>query len=423
MDKLPIEDGEKTEKIRVLIVDNNPETREKTRTLLGQEKDIEILGAAKTGREAIDLSQDSEPDVVVLDVNTPDMDEIAITEAICRRVPFAQILILAVQVDPNYMRRAMLAGARDFIVKPPLADELRSAVYRAGGLAQERRASSMRILPHMSKESEPTRPQAVARGKVIQVYGAKGGVGTTTLAANLAVALQSPTSKAVLVDGNLQYGDVAIYLNEVGYHSILDLTSRINDLDPDTLASVLVTHAQTGLDIMVAPNRPEMAEKVSGEEFFKVIQYLRRLYSYVIVDTPTALGEITLSTLDAADVLLLVTTQEIPAVKNTRLFLSILDGLHISRQRIVFAINRYDRQVAISPEKVGENLKQEVAAIIPLELKTALRAENQGKPFVLDKKDEPISKAVLDLAEIVKNQLTAVANADPNQLKVLRQNA
>jgi len=307
---------EQTEKIRVLIVDNNPETREKIRALLGQEKDLVIVGTARTGREAIDMSQENEPDVVILDVNTPDLDEIAITEAVCRRVPFAQVVILAVQVDPNYMRKAMLAGARDFIVKPPLADELRSAVYRAGGLAQERRASSIRVLPQMSIDSEPTKPQASARGKIIQVYSPKGGTGCTTIATNLALALHGSETKTILVDGNLQFGDVAVFLNEVGYHSILDLAPRVNDLDPEVLNSVIISHASTGLDVMVAPNRPEMADKVTGEEFYKVLQYLRRLYSYVVVDTSMELDEVTHSAMEATDIRVLGTNKKIKDRRN-----------------------------------------------------------------------------------------------------------
>jgi len=409
---------DKSEKIRVLIVDYNVETREKTRSLLAQEKDLEVQGVARTGREAVDLAQEIQPDVVVLDVNTPDMDEIAITDAICRRVPFAQVLILAVQVDPNYMRRAMLAGARDFIVKPPMADELRSAVYRAGGLAQERRVNSMRALPQASLFAEPTKPVPTIRGKIIQVYGPKGGVGTTTIATNLALALHTPQTKAVLVDSNLQFGDVAVYLNEVGYRSIIDLAPRVNDLDQDVISSVITRHDPSGLDLMVAPLRPEMAEKVTGEEFYKVLQYLRRIYTYIIVDSPPALNEITLSVLDAMDVIVLVTTQEIPSIKNTRLFLAVMDALHIHRQRVLFVMNRYDRQIALSPEKVGDNLKQELVSIIPADFRTAIKAENQGSPFMLSSRDEPLSKAILQLSERVKDRLNVIASADTPQLKI-----
>jgi pilus assembly protein CpaE len=411
----------KDDKIRVLIVDSNPESREKLRDLLSQQKDIEVIGAARTGREAIDLAQDMEPDVVVLDVNIPDMEEIAATEAICRRVPFTQVVILAVQVDPNYMRKAMLSGARDFIVKPPMPDELRSAVYRAGVLAHERKSSTLRGLPASTEDNEFAKQQSASRGRIIQIYSPKGGTGTTTIAANLAIALHTPETKVILVDGNLQFGDIGIFMNETGYHSILDLTARVNDLDPDVIGSVIINHPASGVDIMVAPTRPEMAEKITGEEYYKVLQYLRRLYSYIIVDTPTALNEINLSILDASDVIVLVTTQEIPAIKNSRLFLSVLDGLRINRQRVVFLLNRYDKQIALPPDKIAENLKQEIVSIIPLDVKTATRSENQGQPFVLDHKNEPISKAIIGLADVVRNRLATLTSADASKQRMRRE--
>ncbi len=408
--------------VRVLIVDSNPETREKVRALIKSEKGMDFVGAARTGREAIDLSQETEPDVVVLDVNTPDMDEIAVTEAICRRVPFCQIIVLAVQVDPNYMRRAMLAGARDFIVKPPMADELRSAVYRAGGIAHERRNHTFRSMPQPPQADQPTKQVApFVQGKVIQVYSPKGGTGCTTLATNLAVALQSEKTKTVLVDGNLQYGDVAVFVNEVGYHSILDLTPRVDDLDPNIISSVTVNHERSGIDMIIAPNRPEMADQVSGEQFYKVLQYLRRIYTYIVVDTPTLINDINLAVLDAADLIVVVLTQDIAAIKNTRLFLSVSDGLHINRQRLLGVINRYDKRIAISPEKVGENLKHEISSVVPLDEKTAVRAANQGLPFVLDGKNEPITKSVLDLAESVRNRLASLEAAEAGVVKALKQ--
>ncbi len=128
-----------TEKIRVVIVDDIAETRENIRKLLQFEPDVEVVGVARTGREAIDISKDVKPDVLLIDINMPDMDGIAATEIIRKLVPHAQIVILSIQNDPNYMRRAMLAGARDFLTKPPTIDELNAASRRAGAMAHEER--------------------------------------------------------------------------------------------------------------------------------------------------------------------------------------------------------------------------------------------------------------------------------------------
>ena len=134
-----------SEKIRVVIVDDIAETRENIRKLLQFEPDVEVVGVARTGREAIDISKDVKPDVLLMDINMPDMDGIAATEIIRKLVPFTQIVILSIQNDPNYMRRAMLAGARDFLTKPPTIDELNSAIRRAGARAREERAKAPQV--------------------------------------------------------------------------------------------------------------------------------------------------------------------------------------------------------------------------------------------------------------------------------------
>src|SRR4030065_1631998 len=130
------------EKIKVLIVDDIAETRENIRKLLQFENDIEVVGAARTGKEGIELAKEMRPDVILMDINMPDMDGITATETIRRDIPFSQIVILSVQSDPSYMRRAMLAGARDFLTKPPTIDELTSAIRRVGGNAHEARAKA-----------------------------------------------------------------------------------------------------------------------------------------------------------------------------------------------------------------------------------------------------------------------------------------
>src|SRR5512143_2919099 len=144
-----------TEKIRVVIVDDIAETRENIRKLLQFEPDVEVVGVARTGREAIDISKDVKPDVMLMDINMPDMDGITATEIIRKNNPFTQIVILSIQNDPNYMRRAMLAGARDFLTKPPTIDELTSAIRRAGANAQEERAKVPAAYPAQAAGKAP----------------------------------------------------------------------------------------------------------------------------------------------------------------------------------------------------------------------------------------------------------------------------
>jgi len=394
------------EKIRVLIVDDVSETRENLRKLLQFEADIEVVAAARTGREAIQLTQESNPDVVLMDINMPDMDGISATEAIRQKMPAVQVVILSVQGDQNYMRRAMLVGARDFLTKPPMPDELVAAIRRAGKMAREERSKSGQgFIAAQVGSNQPMATSRKTRGNIILIYSPKGGTGCTTIAVNLAIALHNEETRVVIVDANLQFGDVAIFFNEQGKNTILDLAPLVDELDPEIVDNVMIKNAASGVHVLASPSRPENAEKVNADQFAKLLQYLRQLYAYVIVDSSAYLTDILLSVLDIADAIVLVGTQDIPSIKNDRLFLDLLLTLNIPAEKIGFMMNKFDKRIAISPEKVGENLKQDVLAVIPLDERTVIPAVNRGIPFMLDNKTQPAAKGIYILAEALRAKL------------------
>ena len=396
------------QKIRVIVVDDIAETRENVRKLLQFEADIEVISAAKSGKEGIEFSKEQDPDVVLMDINMPDMDGISATEAILHSQPHVQVIILSVQGDQNYMRRAMLAGARDFLTKPPMADELISAIRRAGEMAQHERAKNAQMRAAPATPGLPASAGfSLTQGKVITVYSPKGGTGCTTIAVNLALALHNEDTRTTLVDGNFQFGDVAVFINEQGKNTIIDLATRVNELDPEIVEGVMIKHAASGVHVLAAPSRPEYAEKVTSDQFAQLIDYLRQMYAYVVIDTTPSLNDITLAAIDKSNVIVLVTTQDIPSIKNTRLFLDLLQTIGINRERIVFCMNRYDKRIAITPDRVGDNLKQSVAAVIPIDERAVVPAVNRGVPFILDNKTQPAARGILSLAESVREALAA----------------
>jgi pilus assembly protein CpaE len=391
------------EKIRVLIVDDIAETRENIRRLLQFDPSIEIAGSARSGHEAIELSQQMKPDVVIMDINMPDLDGITATERIRKKNPYIQVVILSVQTDANYMRRAMLAGARDFLTKPPSIDELNGAVRRAGQLAQEeRRKLTQTYSGGMGEGGSISAGPFKQAGKVIVVYSPKGGTGCTTIAINLALSLQADDAPTIIVDGSVQFGDVAVFLNEQIKNSLLDLTPRVDELDREVIESVTIFHAASGLRIVAAPPRPEMADTVSGENFGKLLKVLAQYFAYVIVDTTSYLTEVVQSALENADLIVLITTQDIPAIKNANAFLTLADASGIHRDRVAFIMNRYDKRIQISPERVGESLRQPIIAALPLDERMVSSSVNRGIPFILDNKTIPISKGMLQLADSLK---------------------
>ena len=400
-----------SEKIRVLIVDDIAETRENIRKLLQFEADVEVIGAARSGMEAIEIAQESAPDVVLMDINMPDMDGITATERIRKISPFTQIVILSVQGDPNYMRRAMLAGARDFLTKPPTIDELVSAIRRAGEMAEELKSQVPTYMGAGGRTGQLSMGSVnPAAGKIITIYSPKGGTGTTTITSNLAVALHNEETQVAIVDANLQFGDVAVFFNEQERNHIADLAPRADELDAEILDDVMITHEQSGIKILAAPPRPEMAEQVSSEEFTMLLQFMRTIFPYVIVDSPSSLTEIGLSAFDISDLVVILTTQDIPAIRDVRIFLDLVDILGINKQRLLLAMNGFDKRIGITPEKVSESFKQNISAVIPIDRSTVIPSINRGVPFMLVSKNKslPVSKAMLALAEEVRGKLALI---------------
>lgn len=394
------------EKISVVVVDDIDESREMILRMLQFDPTIEVVGTARTGLEAIDAAQKLKPDVMIMDINMPDMDGITATEAIRKKSTVIQIVILSVQNDANYMRKAMLVGARDFLTKPPLIDDLTTAVRRAGNLAHEERNKA--VAPFQTGGLTGPLPPGVimqvALGKIIVVYSPKGGTGCTTIATNLATALKTPENRVALVDANLLFGDVAVFLNEHGRNSFLDLIDHANDLDPEIINDVMAVNKNTELHIITSPKDPELQDAGKGEPVAKILTYMQQMYQYIIVDSTPYLTEVIQTCLDIADFIVLITTQDIPAIKNNNQFLSIADASGIARDRILFVMNKYDKRIAISPERVGDTLKQPVLVTIPFEDRIITNSINRGIPFIIENKNLLSAKAIYSLIQIIQDK-------------------
>ena len=389
-------------KIRVLIVDDIPETRENVRKLLYFEKDIEVVGAAANGTEGIQMAQSMRPDIVLMDINMPDIDGITATESITQSVPDVQIVMMSVQGETDYLRRSMLAGAREFLVKPFSADELVASIRRVYHLKPKIAPVPAEILrPH--RESTVRNPLAeLARqdGEIVSVYSPKGGTGCSTIATNLALALNNGDTRAAVVDGDLQFGDISVLLNLQPNRTISDLISHIDALDMDFLADVMLTHP-SGVKALLAPPRPDIAEMVRAEDMRDILKNLRLLFDYTVVDTASYLDDVLLTVLEVSDWIILVCTPEIPAIKNVRLILEALDALdYLGKTRLV--VNMMERKDGITEKDISNHIKLPVFVTIPRENGTVTAAANQGIPIIVSNQKSPVSRSIAKLAELIR---------------------
>jgi pilus assembly protein CpaE len=392
----PVSSAEKT---RIILVDDIAQTRETIIRSLRFQQNIEVVGSASNGLQAIELARSLKPHVVVMDMNMPGMDGISATAVIKRDMPAIEIIILTVQDDLRYMRQAMLAGARDFLAKPPMIDDLIQTILSAGEQARH----NLERLPTLGLAT--SEGEGIKTGKVITVYSPRGGSGNTMLAVNLAFGLHRGDTSVVLVDGDLQFGDVAVHANTQIKNTILDLAPRVEELDPEIVNEVLSTHP-SGLKILNPP-RLERAELVTGEQFQQLLRYLSTIFSLVIVDTPHRINETTQAAFSASDLILLVSTIDIPSIARTRKFLESATAFNLDPEHISLIVNQFDPRVGIGLDKLTQAFGKEPSAVVPFVYAEAVESINRGVPILSrsDSAQKTGGQALRQVVQFVRSRL------------------
>jgi pilus assembly protein CpaE len=363
--------------------------------LLQFESNVTLVAEAGTGLEAIEMVEKHRPDIVLMDINMPDMDGITASQRITGQYPGTQVIMMSVQSETDYIRRAMVAGARDFLTKPFSLDELLTAIHNAYKRKQEMPETAVVVQrrPAIDVPGGLGSPEQLFEGNVITVYSPKGGVGCTTIAVNLAVSLARKGHSTILVDGRLQFGDINVALNLKSKTSILDLVERSEDIDSDLITSVVTTH-KSGLKVLAAPPRPEMAESIKVKHIEALIESLRQLYSFIIIDTDARIDDTTLAMLDKADRILLVVQPELPGITHTSRFLDLTNQLEFPREKVKLVVNGVTNKQVISPADVSKALKRPSPYVIPADSLITQESTNRGIPIVLGKAaGRPIGKA------------------------------
>jgi pilus assembly protein CpaE len=394
------------DQIRVLIVDDIPETRDHLTKLLGFETDIEVIGSAASGREAIQLASKLHPDVVLMDINMPDMDGIAATEQLSTSAPNAAVVMMSVQGEADYLRRSMLAGAREFLVKPFSSDELTASIRQVSSREREK-ASRIGVAVPISANGTGKVDEG---GQVIAVFSPKGGVGRTTVAVNLAVAAAMELDKRVVVmDGSFQFGDVGVLLNlNPKSNSIADLIPVLEQGEIDAIDPFVQVHS-SGVRVLLAPPTPEMAETITTAGVKQALDVLRRHFDLVVVDCTAFFNDSTLAILDAADVILTMLTLEITSIKNMRLFLEVAEQLGYEKGKVRLVLNRADSTLGIRVADVENSIGRKVDETIVSDGRSVVYALNRGIPFFVSNRESQVSQDILRLARTVAGARSLVA--------------
>jgi pilus assembly protein CpaE len=384
---------------KILVVDDDPNVQRLLQYTLKQEG-YEVV-TASDGAEGYELWRNENPELILLDVMLPKLDGYQVAtkirqdeETSAGHVP---IIMLTAEREVEQKVRGLRAGADDYLIKPFHPAELLARI----------KSLLARFAPRDALVGRPP------LGRLFAFYGAKGGVGTTTIAINAAIALHRELGRKVcLVDGNLQFGDHRVFLDlGLDRKSIVDVVTAPS-IDVDLIRQVLVKH-DSGVDLLLAPPSPETAELVTADHMPQVLEQLTSLYDYVLVDIDKRLDEINLRILDAADTVFVVMTADLSCLKNVRLVLETIGHLGYEQSKVRLVLNRSNAFTGINVKNAEGALKRSIDHQVVNEYRGAISALNSGAPFMFTKADSLLGRSLLDFARQVDKMTPATPALAP----------
>ena len=396
--------------VRILVIDADPTVQLALGHALSQ-GGYEVLSSSD-GPEALKIAHSDKPALVLVAANLPGVDGFTVVSRL--RIEdgpstHTPVIILLAENEADARGKALRSGADDYLIKPfhpaELMARMRSLLARYkpdepfNPPTPTRPSSSTRVIP-----AAPVAPRKKEPARVLLFYGAKGGVGTTTLAINTAIALHKELDRRVcLVDANLQFGDHRVFLDMgLDRMSIVDLASNPS-IDIDLIKQILVRHA-TGIDLLLAPPSPETAELVMHDHLPNIIAQMANDFDYIVVDIDKRLDEVNLRIMDVADTIFVVMTADLPCLKNVRLVLETIGHLGYTDEKVKLILNRSNAFTGINVKNAESALKRRIDYQIINEYRSAISALNSGAPFMVGKSDSPLGKCLMDFVKSVDKE-------------------
>jgi len=385
---------------RILVVDQDFESRADLQKGLVRAQFI-VVGGVGYGAEALSLASELKPSAILVGVEEPPARALQTIESLSELLPDSTILAYSSQTDAESARKAVVAGARDYLTKPLKMDEVVKAVESA--LAQQERRRALR-----SGEAA-TGPRSA--GMVITIFGAKGGIGKTTMAINLAAAFVTINAgSAVVVDVDTIFGDAAMMLDIPVEMSLVEAADRVDELDRESLSNLLARHP-SGVRVLPAPFEPTDWRNVSPEAVDKVITLLAQTHDFVVLDCPATFTDLVAVALEKATVVLLMTSLDITSIKGTTTALKLLSSGMDNEDKIKLVINRAINVNSVREEDVSKVLRRETFWSIPHDEEISASAQ-QGKPVVTDRPRSSVSETIREMAAMLAGVEATYASGD-----------
>jgi pilus assembly protein CpaE len=372
------------------------QSRDSIKRLLELDNSIDIVQEAENGQEVLDIIQTIEPEIAIMDINMPVMDGIEATRFISIHYPHISVIIISINDEPSNFKKAMMAGAKAYLVKPLSPNELNNTVREVAELnrtCQQVQKKGKNSVVEFSDNS-------TSQNQLITIFGTKGGVGKSVLCTNLAVAAaQKYGQKVALVDLDVQFGDVSIMMNLNPRRTISELIQEDEEMSSELLDEYL--YERYGVNILAAPNKPELAELVTPDAVGRILESIKKSYQYTFIDSPSFIDEVGLTALEKSSKILLVSTLDLPTIKNVKKGIDILKSLSLlSKTKLI--LNRSSGVAGIEPLDLERALDMKIQSNVPSDGKLVVASLNQGVPVVKLNNRAQISKSLVELLKVLE---------------------
>lgn len=364
------------EKLKVVIVSNDIDAKIQIKNLINDEK-IAISGFLEydnmTNLKILGYS----PDVVILIYDRKEGQIFEIAEQVYAQIQGASVIMLSEDIDVELLKKAMQYGIKHVLPLKATAAELKEAIFKTFTL-EKKRISDNSIVKS-------------TRSKVISFFGGKGGTGKTTIAVNSAVQLAQSGKKVVIIDADLQFGDVTVLLDLDPKDTIYELSKEKGDMSIDVVKSMLALHS-SGLDVLAAPKSPELSEYINDKTMELIINTMRPYYEYIIIDLPPGFNDTTIAIIESSDIVNLVASVDIIALRNAKICIGIMEALR-QKDKVELVLNRATDGI-ISKRDFENILNLNPKMYLPDDTKTVLTSMNKGVPFVVGMPKTTVAKMI-----------------------------
>ncbi len=346
------------DKIKIFVVDDSVETRGLVKRYIEFNESFEVVGEAGSGEETLEKLRLIKPDIVLMDINMPNGNGLETTEEISKKYPEVIVVIMSVQKEAEYLKKAMLSGAREYIIKPFNLEILNNTIMSAYDKSKDR-----------IKNFDSSKTKEEINGEIIAFYSSKGGVGKSILASNYGLLLSKlQDEKVIIVDFDLLFGDIALLFDIKSRVNVFTLVEEGDDISMNNIYRNIY-HYSDNLDILLSPSSPEFAETIKGKNIENIILELKKNYQHIIIDLSTDFNETTIMSLDLADYINYISTPDLLSVKNTKIGMEVLNSLNYKDEKVRLVINQSNVYKSLEAADIKKILNRSIYFSVPYDQK------------------------------------------------------